>query len=644
MMVSLQRYVHQGKYRLRDLARNPKIHLLARASGHFLAGFALSAASLNNACLPLSMALACAQTGWASVLACLGSGLGYWLFWGSAGYQGLLWAGVALLVSLSLGDHRLSRETPLLLPAVAGLIVSASGVIFQAWLRDTAPVETYLLRVSLASGATWLFRRVLQGRNPILDWLTWALAVLSLAQISLFPGFSLGVLAAGAVAVSGAFPAVVLSGLSLDLAHFTPVSMTAALCGSFLIRFLPHYPRYLGAIAPAGVYLLVMRLTGQADYLPLAGLALGGVLGVFLPLPRTTPNRRGETGVAQVRLEMVAGVLSQTRQLLLETPEVPVDEDALLMRAAAEACNSCPCRKNCKDTARLPQLPTALLHKPLLTPEELPIICRKSGRFLAGLHRSQEQLRSIEADRQRQREYRTAVTQQYGFLSEYLQDLSDGLTKRIPSLTPYFTPKVQVFGNRPAQDNGDRCFFFAGTACRYYVLLCDGMGTGLGAIAEAKSAGGILRRLLTAGYPATNALESLNSLCALQNHAGAVTVDLLELQLETGKATLHKWGAPPSYLVSPIGAEKIGTAGPPPGLSVTDSGETTYRLSLHRGEILVLVSDGIAQADALKCCLERVGLSPGDLAEGLLTRAQFGGEDDATVVTVQLGQKDLHPS
>lgn len=644
MMVSLESYMRWGKYRLRDWALNPKLHLLARAAGHFLAGFGLSAASLDNACLPLSMALVCAGSGWSSVLVALGGGLGYWLFWGSAGYQGLLWLAAGLLVSLFIGDRRLSWETPLLLPAVAGLIVSASGVVFQAWLRDTAPVETYLVRVCLAGGATWLFVRVLRGRNPILDWLAWALAVLALAQITPFPKFSLGVMASAMAAVTGAFPAVVLSGLALDLAHLTPVSMTAVLCGSFLIRFLPQYPKWLGAAIPAGIYLLVMRLTGHLDLAPLAPLLVGGVLGTFLPLPRTTPSRRGETGVAQVRLEMVSSVLAQTEQLLLETVEPPVDEDALIVRAAEQACNSCPCRKNCKDSLRLPQLPGALLHKPLLTPEELPIICRKSGRFLAGLHRSQEQLRSIQADRQRQREYRAATTQQYRFLSEYLQNLSDGLAKRATGLSACFEPQVQIYGNRPAPDNGDRCFHFAGTACHYYVLLCDGMGTGLGAVAEAKTAGELLRRLLTAGYPAANALESLNSLCALRSRAGAVTVDLLELQLETGKATLHKWGAPPSYLVSPIGAEKIGTAGPPPGLSVTDCRETRYRLSLHRGEILVLVSDGVAEADALKCCLERVGLSPGELARGLLTRAQFSGEDDATVVTVRLGQKGLHPS
>ncbi len=639
MMITLQSYVRQGKRRLRDWFLNPQVHFYARAAAHFLSGFGLSAASLQGCPLPLSMGLACACTGWSAVLVAAGGGLGYLVFWGAAGQQGLFWLMAGLLVALLLGDHRLTIQTPLLLPALAGLIVSASGVIFQTWMADTTPVGVYLIRVALGAGSCWLFAQVLRGRNPILDWLTCALAVLALAQIAPVPQLSFGMIAAGVLSVVGAFPAAALAGVALDIACITPVSMTAVLCGSYLIRFLPRYPKWLGAAASTLTYLLIMRLSNHFDLLPLPGLLLGGIAGIFLPSPTKLPNRRGETGVAQVRLEMASGVLAQTEQLLLEAPEAPIDEDALVTRAAEQACSSCPCRKSCKDSRRIAQLPGVMLHKPLLTTEELPIICRKSGRFLAHLHHAQEQLRSIRADRQRQKEYRAAVVQQYRFLSEYLQDLSDGLARRAENHLPFYEPHVHIYGNRPAADNGDRCVMFAGTHCRYYVLLCDGMGTGLGAVQEGKSAVNLLRRLLTAGYPAEHALRSLNSLCALRSRAGAVTVDLLELDLETGKGFLYKWGAAPSYLIYGPAAEKIGTAGPPPGLSVTDCREMTYRLSLRRGETLLLVSDGIGEEEVLRRCATMVDTPIGELAKALLTCSQLGGEDDATVVTVRLGLK-----
>ena len=635
-MISFQSYVRRGRHVLRRWAVDPRIHTLSRAAAHTLAGFCLSAASLGHTAMPLVLGLVCACSGWSAVLTAVGGCVGYLVFWGSAGQQAMIWLAAGLPAVLLLFDRRLTRETPLLLPAAAALIVAAAGVIFQTLELESTPIALYLLRITLAAGTAWLFAQVMQGRNPILDWIACGFGVLALAQIMPVPYFGLGFLASGAIAVLAAFPAAALAGLALDLAQVTPVPMTAVMTVSFLVRMLPRQNKLLLRLAPVCLYFVVMGLCGHWDLMPVPGLLAGGVIGGCLPAPGRVAHRRGETGAAQVKLEMVASVLARTEQLLLEAPVVPVDEEALVARAAERACGGCPCRKSCKDARRIAQLPPFVLHKPLLTPEELPIICRKSGRFLAELHRSQEQLRSIRADRERQREYRGAVVQQYQFLAEYLQELSDQLARRQDGLGAYYEPQIRFYGNRPEADNGDRCMRFAGTMCRYYVLLCDGMGTGLGAVQEGRTAAGLLRRMLSVGYPAEHALRSLNSLCALRDRAGAVTVDLAELQLDSGKVTIYKWGGAPSYVVSGLGAEKIGTAGPPPGLSVTDCQEASYRLSLRRGQTLILVSDGIGEEEALRCCLDGADLPAGELAARLLACGCAGGEDDATVVTVQL--------
>ena len=635
-MIPLQSYVRQGRHTLRRWLLDPRFHGLLRSAGYLLAGFFLSAASLASHGLPFSMGLVFACNGWPATLVAVGGGLGYFAFWGSAGYQGILWVAAALITVLLVADRRVCRDTPLLLPATAGLLVAASGLAFQLLMGDTTSVPMYLLRVALGFGSAWLFSAVMQGKNPILEWLCGGVAVLALAQIAPIPYFGLGFIAAGVFGVSSAFPAAATAGLALDLAQVTPVPMTAVMTCSFFVRLLPRCPKWILRIAPTTVYLITMVLVGRFDLHPLPGLLMGGVLGSLLPIGQKVAPRRGETGGAQVKLELAAGVLAQAEQLLLETPELPVDEDALVYRGAERACSTCSYRKGCKDAKRLGKLPGLLLHKPLLSAEELPIVCRKSGRFLAELHRSQEQLRSIRADRERQQEYRSAVLQQYRFLSEFLQDLSDRLAHRIPSQNPYYTPEVRMFGNRPQEDNGDRCISFAGTQCNYYILMCDGMGTGMGAVQEGKTAAGILKKLLCAGFPAEYALRSLNSLCALRDRAGIVTIDLGEINLETGKGTLYKWGAMPSYVVSHLGAEKIGTAGPPPGLSVTEFRESSHRLSLRRGETLVFVSVGVGEEEALHCCLANVGRSPERLATDLLSCGHSGGEDDATVITVRL--------
>ncbi len=638
-MISIDTYVRRGKYSLRRLWLDPKIHTIAQGVFYIAAGLLLSAASLLQAALPLAMALVWACSGWSAVLAALGGCAGYYLFWGSAGYQGILWTLLSLAGTFLLGDRRLCRETPLMAPATAALIVAATGVGFQSLMADTTPIAVFLLRVLLAAGSVWLFMQVMQGRNPVLDWLACGLGVLALAQVVPIPYFGLGFLAAGVLCMAGAFPVAALAGLALDLAQVTPVPMTAVAVLAFLIRLLPGFPRWCLQVTPVSMYFLVMLMCNLWDPVPISGLLLGGLLGVFLPGPGKTTHRRGEVGVAQVRLEMAASVMAQTQQLLLEVPEVPVDEDAIVSRAAERACGSCPYRKSCKDAKRIVQLPSVILHKPLLSAQELPIICRKSGRFLAELHRSQEQLRSIQADRERQREYRAAVIQQYQFMTEYLQDISDRLSRRADEGATFYQPEVAFYGNRPEPDNGDRCLRFAGIMCKYYVLLCDGMGTGLGAVQEGRIAADMLRKLLTAGYPAEYALRSINSLCALRDRAGAVTVDLAELDLNSGKVILYKWGAAPSYVVSSVGAEKIGTAGPPPGLSITDCRETTERLSLRRAQTLVMVSDGVGEEEALRCMTEHTDLSPGELAKCLLTDRMLGGEDDATVITIRLNPR-----
>ena len=635
-MSPIQSYIRQGRHTLRRWVLDPRIHKAAQILAYIGAGFGLSAASLGQVPLPLVPALVMACGRWHGLLTAVGGCLGYLVFWGSSGYLCMVWVALGLTATLLLGNLQLSKQAPLLLPAVSGLIVAVCGVVFQLLLEDTTPVPLYILQVALAVGAAWLFTKILQGRNPVLDWLGCGLGVLALAQIMPVPYVGLGYIAGGLLVCTGAFPAAALAGLALDLAQVTPVPMTAVLTCAYLVRLLPRSSKWLRAVVPCTVYISVMALCGKWDMYPLAGLFIGGVAGVLLPARNRPAYRRGETGVAQVRLEMAAEVLVQTQQLLLEAPEAEVDEDALVSRAAQRACGSCAYRKSCKDAKRIAMLSGVLLHKDLLRPEELPIVCRKSGRFLAELHRSQEQLSAIRADRERQQEYRAALTQQYRFLADFLQSLSDQLARKNGVLPACYTPQVFCCGNRPAWENGDRCLRFAGVCNRYYVILCDGMGTGMGAVQEGKTASAILRRMLTAGYPASHALQSINSLCALRERAGAVTVDLLELQLDTGKGTLYKWGAAPSYLVSGTAVQKVGTAGPPPGLSVTDGTEWAEKLSLRRDQILLLVSDGVPEQEALRCCMDHADAAPEELATQVLACALTGGEDDATVIAVTL--------
>ena len=634
MMVTIETFARRWRTAAKKLVVDPRARALAKVAAHFACGFVLSAASLAQRCQPLAMGLLCAVTGWQALVLALGAGVGYLVFWGAAGYQGLMWIGLALPVALILGRRQIVHESVLLMSSIAALIVSASGLFFQLFMGDTTGVAAYLLRIALGASTARLFYLVLDRRDPVADWLAEGIAVLALAQIVPLPGFSLGYVAAGLLAAGGSLPAAALAGLALDVSQVTVTPMTGVLCLAYLCRLIPFGRKWLPCAAPAAVYLLIMNLGGYGDYLPALGLAIGGACAVFLPPKPELRHRRGETGVAQVRLELMAGVLAQTQQLLLESPGIPVDEEAVLTRAQERACGGCPCRKTCRE--RLGSLPRQLLHRPMVDTTSLPLSCKKPGRLILELRRGQEQLRAIKADRDRQAEYRAALVQQYQFLSLFMQELSDQLPRRGEQRKQQFHVEVAMQSSSREKTNGDRCIWFAGTQCRYYVLLCDGMGTGLGAAQEGQSAASLLRQMLSAGFPAEHALRSLNSLLALRGRAAAVTIDLAELRLDTGRAAVYKWGAAPSLLLCDGMTEKIGTAGPPPGLSVTDGRETVERLSLRRGEVLVLLSDGVDGEAVQRELAVHTQRPPEELAAEILESGTRCADDDATVAVIRL--------
>ena len=633
MMTTIETYVRRGKGSLRKWIVDPRVRLGGKLALFFLAGLILSAASLAGVPQPLAAGLVCALAGWEAAAAAVGGSAGYLLFWGSAGYQGLCWMVLSLGVALSLGKRRILEESPYLMMSIAGLIISASGLGFQLWAGDTTPVPPYLLRITLGAGSAKLFELVRDRRDRRADWLALTAGILGLSQIAPF-GLSLGYVAAGTVGGMAGLPLSALTGLSLDLSRVTEVSMTAVLCIGFFFRTALDRHRWVKVMSTAVVYLLVSGLRGSRDFLPALGLALGGGISLLLPGESAPAYRRGEVGLVQVRLELMAEALRETQQLLLEAPGIPIDEEALLHRTRQRACGGCPNRKNCRE--RLNPLPKSLLHSPLLEVSTLSVGCKKPGRLLLELHRTQEQHRAIRADRERQQEYRSAVIQQYQFLGNFLQQQSDILPRREENLRQRFTPETAVCSAGKEMANGDRCAGFMGTGCRYYLVLCDGMGTGLGAAQEGQSAIAMLRRMLTAGFPAEYALRSLNSLLVLRGRAAAVTVDLAEIRLDCGRATVYKWGAAPSWLLHSGMAEKIGTATPPPGLSVTEGRETVERLSLRRGEVLIMVSDGV-QMDGNLHRMEGISaLPPGEMAAKLLEWTGADREDDVTVAAVRL--------
>lgn len=127
----------------------------------------------------------------------------------------------------------------------------------------------------------------------------------------------------------------------------------------------------------------------------------------------------------------------------------------------------------------------------------------------------------------------------------------------------------------------------------FYVCICDGMGRGSEAAFTAAVCSVFLRRMLAAGNGVETSLRLLNSI--IRGKGGeecSAGVDILEVDLITGRAALYKGGAAPSYLRRGDKIYSLSTPSVPLGIiGELDAGRTEF--ALEPGDLILMVSDGV---------------------------------------------------
>ena len=150
-----------------------------------------------------------------------------------------------------------------------------------------------------------------------------------------------------------------------------------------------------------------------------------------------------------------------------------------------------------------------------------------------------------------------------------------------------------------------------------------------------------LRAWLDPDEALTNVVEAL----ALrgEEEGGFTTVDLLQIDLFSGKSGVYKLGAAPTYLRRGSGVERLCGESLPAGVAAGElSTPDAYALSLDAGDCVVLVSDGVTTGKEdrwlRKLVAEFDGLSPQALAAQILQESgqRSGGEDDRMVIAIKL--------
>lgn len=214
---------------------------------------------------------------------------------------------------------------------------------------------------------------------------------------------------------------------------------------------------------------------------------------------------------------------------------------------------------------------------------------------------------------------------------------------------PLFTVKFGAAAHAAGGQSvsGDALDQFCDTSGRAQMLLCDGMGTGRAAAVDGQMAAKLTAQLLRAGFAAESAARLVNVALGLkgaEQEAGA-TLDLLTVDLYTGRAGLFKAGAAPSFLVRGGVPRMLDGASLPMGVLDSLVGRSTT-FALDAGDWVVLVSDG-ALADGsdwlmqqLQLCA-KLGHTPKQAAETVAdaaARRAGAKQDDITVAVLAMGR------
>lgn len=633
--------------KLRRWSGRPPVEIALRCVWAFGLGFILSGVKIAGSWMPLGISLLVALgLGLPSFSAYAGCCMGYIAFFGVDTALEPLAVGLLVEAGLCIFGNESLPQNRWFLPGCTMLFTGLVGFLFLLQ-GQFAPrlVWRFFLRLALAGGATALWVKALGPEGKSHRLLLWVSLCGGLCALRPF-GMPLGLVAGCALAAAAAdtpmaLSVAVLSGLALDLCwggSCTAVLTLAALGCRGISRSYVRLGLWL-ALALLGV------LLAGANALVAVTALLGAMISVVLPRDSLFGRSPQSVQATDPRLRLVSGLLEQLGQCMsVARADKPDPEtNAVFDQAAERVCRLCSRWDSCwgehiQETCEaLNRAAPAMMTRGKALREDLsPAFaerCRHMEGFLNAVNRELDDLGCRRQYRNRLRESRAVLAQQYHTLS---QALAQPLTTEPERFR--FRPELgfRSQGRTAGSLSGDRGASFR-VGKWFYLLLCDGMGSGSAANAEAATAISILRVLLQSGVDPDRAMALLNGIYILRDDGGFATVDLLQTNLDTGDAQLFKWGGAPSYLKRRGQVEKIGTASPPPGLGVGEEHRPVgEKLSLSRGEMLVLVSDGAGGEAAERFIRQYGGLSPKELASGIVHCSQSQEEDDRTAAVLAL--------
>ncbi len=613
------------------------------------AGFILGGCTVGGQALPLGACLVGAQPlGGCAFGTAVGAVAGYFFRCDPA--EAVEYSALTVLMLLTLllfqGTGLTIRKW--FMPLCCGVVCTILGAVRMIGSIDVTLVM-WLERATLAVFGVQIFRKALGGDRRGRVFLGGAM-ILGLAGIGRYIDIGLG----GAVLVACVsrelFPATVM-GITLELSGKMPEHMTLAMVlPGIFCKFLRIRKRSTVALSFGILPGIVLYLTGGGHVPQYIGILAGAVGGYFLSrspmLPSTVTTSEDRTGGE--RLEQAAQVLEALGKDL-PIGETPCSREAekVFDAAAEQVCRKCTFFHRCwqnraqETYSILAAAAPGIMEKGLARehdfPKEFRERCCSMERLVYVINRE------LEAMLYRRRYYmhlwenRKILEQEYGLLARFLRSSEKGEKGE-----RRFAPRVSICsaGKDRKKTCGDRGVCFLGRDDHYYVILCDGMGTGEEAARLSSHAIRLLEKLLRGGMGPEEALRLLNGNMLLRGTGTFSTVDLLQLDLHSGMAYLYKWGAAPSYWRDGDKVQTVGTSTPPPGINIEHlSVPEKCKLPMKSGQLLVMISDGAYGEETEAIIAAYTGASTKELAALLISAIK--GEDDMTAIVISLDLRTM---
>lgn len=190
---------------------------------------------------------------------------------------------------------------------------------------------------------------------------------------------------------------------------------------------------------------------------------------------------------------------------------------------------------------------------------------------------------------------------------------------------------------------GDSFEYFLDNQGYAYLILSDGMGCGIHAALDSKMTCSILLKLIKAGFGLDSIIKFVNSSLQIKSSDESLsTIDIVKLDLYTGRAEFYKAGSADSFICLDHHVGEVRTNSLPVGI-LQGIEFDKQMVKMNADDIIVMMSDGaLAKGEALiKNLIHQYGYLDAQkladkMTEEIVKASKEEVHDDVTVLVIKL--------